>query len=112
MSKYNYEDFVYVYVDPRELVDDTGIPVFECQVMEIESSTKASYGGEPSVQINYTLSLGWDDLYRKEGELFKTRKEAIQAGLSNYSSQIKLLENKLERYKKVYNLMEKELSEQ
>lgn len=109
MSKYKYEDKVWVYVDPHNLVDDKELPVFECEVSEVEVMTKSSYGGESSFVTRYTLSLGFDDLHRKEEEIFPTRQEAIKSGLVNYKTSIEGLERKLERYKHVYTLMEQEI---
>lgn len=109
MSKYKYEDKVWVYVDPRSLVDDTELPVFECEVSEVEVTTKASYGGESSFVTRYTLSLGFDDLYRKEEEIFPTQQEAIKHGLAAYKASIENLEHKLEKYKHIYTLMEQEV---
>lgn len=108
MSKYNYEDVVWVYVDPRSLVDDTELPVFECEVREIETTKISSYGEERPDSVRYTLSLGWDNLYRKESEVFSTKQEAIKFGLANYKASIESLESRLESYKRVYTLMEQE----
>jgi len=109
MSKYKYEDMVWVYVDPRSLVDYSELPVFECEVREIETVKVSSYGEDKPDSIRYTLSLGWDDLYRKESEVFSSKVEAIKFGLANYKASIESLENKLETYKHVYTLMEQEV---
>ena len=111
MTKYNYEDKVWVYVDPRNLIDDSEVPVFECTVDGVEITSKASYGGEESRAIEYTLSMGFDTLYRKGADIFPTKSEATKAGLSSYKTMIDLNKRKLEKYEHVYNLMEQEVDE-
>jgi len=82
LAAFQPDETCWVFIDPRSLAQDEP-PVYECDIDYVHIRTRHESGRHPKVEVEYTVSImcSLDSPFtRKEGEVFRTREEALRFG--------------------------------
>jgi hypothetical protein len=85
-------DTVFVYVNPRNLVEPTEAPVFEAKVIGVHRTIKEQEN-DLEEQVRYRLEFAtWDEFTANETEVFTERGQAVSHAKADLSKFIVSLE--------------------
>lgn len=97
--KYEIDQKVYVTVNPSYVSTEEAI--LEVDIMEIRT-TKVREGEEIKiVDVEYKVYWGFEDWWKNEDEIYLTKDDAKKEALPKVEEDVKRIEEKLNRYKKL-----------
>lgn len=108
-SKYKYNDKVWIAVDPRNLVDESEVPVFEVTIKQVEVTTLLK-GDDSEITTRYKVDMGTFDepFWRDESFVYGSEAEAIIQSIASVQKLYDTHSRKAEHWKTTLDYMKQE----
>lgn len=97
--KYKIDQKVYVTINPSYVTTEEAI--LEVDVIEIRTTKRIEDGVVKIVDIEYKVWWGVEEWWKNENEIYPTKDDAKKEALPKAEEDVKRIEEKLNRYKKV-----------